>query len=764
MENLRSPKFCVLVLLLCFSAFGLKAQKQATIDSLNNILKLKAPGDLKHINALNDLAYLYAKTDSAKATAYANRAKTAATPIKYTLGLAEAYKAIGMANAFRNHTAVAIQLFNISNDYYTKLNNKREIGGNYGNIGSAYKLVGNLSQALSAFLKAEKIHREINDLEAIAADLNNLGAVSYDLGNYDKAISYYLEGTKLMEKLKRQKENAQTFINIGNVLRLQKNFSEAVAYYDKAIQILSAYNDQLNLGIAYLNYANIYIEQSLYDKGINMLNQSMAAFTKANFKRGLQVCYNNLGAMYIRQEKYRQAIPLLEKSIKISEEANNFAGLALVQQNIAYAYTMLKEYKLAEEWFNKSEKAAHTYNKGNINTFAEIYNHRSSLDSATGNFKDAFFLRDKYRLIKDSLLNEKLSKQINELNTKYQTEKKETQITLLGKENQIQSLELNKSRLELENEQLENDRNLLKIGSQELLLLKNKIALAGEQVEAKVKAQKIRLLATKNEIQRLELIKRNIFLGSIAGLLLITLVVGYLLYNRYKLKQEARLQAEVIAQQDAATKAVLSAEENERKRISGELHDGIGQMFSAVKMNLSAITDHLKFEDQHSADVFQKTMNLIDESCKEVRVISHQMAPNVLLKSGLTAAIRDFINKIDSRKLKINLETFGLQQRLAQNIETVLYRVIQETVNNVIKHAAANMLDIQLSKDEEGINVMIEDNGKGFNVSHLDKFEGIGLKNIRSRVAYLKGTVDFSSEVGKGTLIAIFIPFTGVGA
>jgi len=157
--------------------------------------------------------------------------------------------------------------------------------------------------------------------------------------------------------------------------------------------------------------------------------------------------------------------------------------------------------------------------------------------------------------------------------------------------------------------------------------------------------------------------------------------------------------------------------------------------------------------------MFGKTLNLVDESCKEVRAISHQMAPNVLLKAGLTSAVRDFIDNIDSRKLKVNLSTFGLQHRLDHNIEIVLYRVIQESVNNVIKHANANTLDIQLAKDEEGINAMIEDNGTGFDSSQLDKFDGIGLKNISTRVAYLRGTVDFSSRLGKGTLVAIFIPF-----
>jgi two-component system, NarL family, sensor kinase len=149
---------------------------------------------------------------------------------------------------------------------------------------------------------------------------------------------------------------------------------------------------------------------------------------------------------------------------------------------------------------------------------------------------------------------------------------------------------------------------------------------------------------------------------------------------------------------------------------------------------------------------------LVDESCKEVRSVSHQMMPNALLKSGLASAIREFIDKIDNRILKINLYTEGLDERLEENTETVLYRVIQECVNNVIKHAGANQLDISLLKDPDGISATIEDNGKGFNTTNQQKFDGIGLKNIKSRVEFLKGTVDFDSSEGNGTLVAIHIP------
>ena len=132
--------------------------------------------------------------------------------------------------------------------------------------------------------------------------------------------------------------------------------------------------------------------------------------------------------------------------------------------------------------------------------------------------------------------------------------------------------------------------------------------------------------------------------------------------------------------------------------------------------------------------------------------------PNALLKSGLSSAIKTFVDKIDHKKLKVNLHSEGLDNRLPDTVEIVLYRVIQETVNNVIKHAKANQLDIAIIKDVDGLSCTIEDNGIGFDSSNKNNFNGIGLKNIQTRVEFLKGTVEWNSAVGKGTLVAIHIP------
>jgi signal transduction histidine kinase len=258
--------------------------------------------------------------------------------------------------------------------------------------------------------------------------------------------------------------------------------------------------------------------------------------------------------------------------------------------------------------------------------------------------------------------------------------------------------------------------------------------------------------------QQNKLARHNFILLGIAGLALMGGLLAYSQYKRHRLRQAAQMQAEIMRQQELSTKAVIEAEEEERQRIARDLHDSIGQMMSAAKMNLSAFESEVKFHSEEQKMSFEKIIRLVDDSCKEVRHVSHNMMPNALLKKSLASAIQDFVDKLDKKSLEIHFYTEGLEQRLDSNIETVFYRVIQECVNNVIKHSGATTLDISITRDSEGISATVEDNGKGFDSSDSEKFEGIGMKNIITRVGYLKGTVEFDSASGKGTAVIIHVP------
>ncbi len=552
---------------------------------------------------------------------------------------------------------------------------------------------GNPKKATEILKQVKLTANKTKDSYALVnADLI-LGNIAYFSGKHEQALKIYMGALHQAEKANRHELIAAVCNEIGTLLKKNKSLKEALGYYTRSLKEATLAKSNSLIANAYNNIGLIYEERGEYQKALAQYQFSLIAYRKVKEKLGESYSLEYIGFVYSLMKNYPLAIKNLEQSLAIRKEIKDNYGIAICLIELTEVYEAKGELATAIIY----GKQAVAFSKG-IN-YPDMLQHGylllSKIYEENRNFDEAYRAHKSYVAVKDSIFNATKSEQITELQTKYETEKKQQQISILNKENTIQKLQLS---------------------------------------------------------------QRDFFILAISATFILALFITYLIYNRYKLKQDARLQEEVILQQDLATKAVLQAEETERKRISGELHDGLGQMFSAVKMNLSALADHIRFEDSHGEKMFEKTLSLVDESCKEVRVISHQMAPNILLKSGLATAVRDFIDKIDARKLKINLSTFGLNDRLDQNVEMVLYRVIQEAVNNVIKHAGANTLDIQLSKDEEGINAMIEDNGKGFDSAELGHFEGIGLKNIRTRVEFLKGQVDFSSTQGAGTLVAIYIP------
>ena len=257
--------------------------------------------------------------------------------------------------------------------------------------------------------------------------------------------------------------------------------------------------------------------------------------------------------------------------------------------------------------------------------------------------------------------------------------------------------------------------------------------------------------------QRFELSRKNYLLFGVVCLLLLSSILGFVIYKNSKNKQTIKLQAALAKEREDNAKAILEVEDKERTRFAVELHDGLGPMLSAVKYNLSGISAKMNTLNEEDKSVFEKTMKILDESCREVRQVSHSIMPNALLKNGLVNAIRDFVSKIDNSKLLVQLNISQLDRSLDPKVEIAVYRIIQECVSNVIKHAEATKLNVSMLQDEDGLSIAIEDNGKGFDVSQVN-YNGIGLNNIATRVRYLQGTFEVDSRPGNGSLIIIHIP------
>lgn len=556
----------------------------------------------------------------------------------------------------------------------------------------------------------------------------------YSSFDFEKSIYYGNEGLKVALDHNMPLKAAAFYKQIGVTYYINGNHDIALKNYLNAVKIFETQNDKSGAANVYLELSVLLRKNNDLELSKIYLNDAIDLFNSNSDLGGVANAYNNMGIIYETLNNLDSALIWYTRSKELYEALpNSELGISYSLCNIGGIYSMQKEYDKALEVLNKSlemriklddkfticqsytslgecyslkgdySKAITSF-KQSIDIARQIhfqdilqYNYEqvANIYQQTGNYKDALEYYTFYQEIKDSLYNNERLSQMEELKAKFETDKKEQKLALANKENALKDLQLR---------------------------------------------------------------RKNFYIILGFGLVVVITLLGFLLYNRYKLKKEAEIFATKAMQKEQTAKSVIDAEERERKRIAGDLHDGIGQMLSAAKMNMSALSEELQFQRQDQSVFFNRTQDIIDECCKEVRTISHQMMPNVLLKSGLASAVREFVNKINTPRLKVNLHIHGLTERLDETIEIVLYRVIQECVNNVIKHSEASILDIQLLGDANEISATIEDNGKGFDASLRDQFEGIGLKNIKTRVDYLNGTVNIDSAVGRGTHINVEIP------
>jgi len=549
-----------------------------------------------------------------------------------------------------------------------------------------YFQIKNFDSTIDAGTKGIALARENADSISVGEFKRLIGVGFYFKGKYDIATENYYASIAILEKTNAKEKLGLVYNDLAKLYRKIRDLNQALQNYNKAYSIFRQLRDTTNMAMI-LNESGVVFEyREDYKEAIRRYTSSLNLAEKKGDSIAVSYALSNIAGVYVIQKKYAEAEQNLLHALAIRKQLGDGFATALTYSDLGATLNAKGDYVKGSQYLLESNKLVEQLNYPELqsNNYTEL----ASLAEKQGDYRNAYLYFKKRTLLRDSLYTIDKTKQIEELNTKYETAKKE------------QTIEKQHSRIILQN---------------------------------------------------------FLFIG-IAGLVLLIGLLAQSQYRRYKLRQETKMKSELIKQQELAVKAVIEAEENERQRIAKDLHDGVGQMMSAAKMNLSAFESELKWSDENQQQSFEKIIQLVDESCKEVRSVSHIMMPNALLKKNLAMAIGDFVDKLDKKKLQVHVYTEGLEERLDSNIETVLYRVIQECVTNVIKHAEATNLDISLIRDKDGINGTIEDNGKGFDISDKEKFEGIGLRNIITRIEYLKGTVDFDSAPHRGTVVGIHVP------
>ena len=291
------------------------------------------------------------------------------------------------------------------------------------------------------------------------------------------------------------------------------------------------------------------------------------------------------------------------------------------------------------------------------------------------------------------------------------------------------------------------------------------------QYQARQKEQQIRTLQQGQQLQRADLRRQRtlnaLYLTLVSGLLLLG-VLGFLVVRQrrqrqrqFTREQEARIAALQQERQLLATEAMLRGQEEERARLARDLHDGLGGMLSTVKLYLGSARGNLVLTPE-SARLFSRSIEHLDSSIQEMRRVARDLMPEALLAFGLPAAVQDLCETIQHGQtlLRVQCEMFGLETRLPQRTELVVYRLVQELLNNVLKHAQARQVIVQLARHEQLVQVVVEDDGRGFDAAARPVAAGVGLRSLQARVDYLGGTLEVQSQPGQGTTVTIEFALT----
>jgi two-component system, NarL family, sensor kinase len=531
--------------------------------------------------------------------------------------------------------------------------------------------------------QAFEVAKKIGDVEQLGRAQLSIGVENYYLGKYEEALKSYLSALKIYEDAKDNKGLASVLNELGTFNKKQGDIEKSQKNFERALTLSTEINDSSQIANSMNNLGIIYEMKEDYPTAMDYFKKSTIIKEAMNDLNGVSYNYANMGELQVSLGNFKDAENYLNKVIGIRKKLNDKTGYAIALNNLGEMLLAKKDYKLARKYLIPALELTYQINYKDLRR--HVYSILAKTYDAEGNYKESYQYLIKGNEVKDSIFNEQKSQQLLEIQTKYETEKKEGETKFLKQENELKDARINENKL---------------------------------------------------------------LIISLIGVLLGGLALGFLYRTRVQLKQQAELEATRATLRESQLKAVIGSQEEERKRFAADLHDGLGQMISAVRLGLSK-------ENVEKSSV-NHALSLLNDMNGEIRDIAFNLMPQVLMKSGLDEALKEFATRINrSGGVHINVQTYDLNRDLPSEHRIALYRISQEWVNNVIKYSGATSISIQVVQHPEELVLTIEDNGKGFNPERLTQSQGNGWKNINSRLHLIKGTIEIDSQEGRANTTVI---------
>ncbi|MFN8284876.1 MAG: sensor histidine kinase [Chitinophagales bacterium] len=567
----------------------------------------------------------------------------------------------------------------------------------YAWYGAILSTQNKLDESIELGKKAILLSKKLNKPIALAAAYNNIAANYFQKGQFETSLKYYLSAQKILEKVNDKKRLCMLYGNLSEVYLKFGQPKLGLQFGLQGISLCRKEKDDYNLASALINSASCLADLNKFDSALHLLKEAekiAVDFEDKDNLTNIRIAKNNI---YKKQGNYNDLLKSADEALAFSNAINRNDGICEALLDKATYYLNKKDFTNAKSMTLLAKQTADSiqYPDGMLHAVSLL----SEIELAIGNIAAYNTYKKQADSINNAILSLKLMKNGQQLAVKYETEKKEQQLKL-------QEATIHQERL-----------------------------------------------------------SKYILAGFLAAVLLISAVALLAYRNRQQLLlSEKKLQEQKITQlenekQLAATQAILKGQEEERSRLAKDLHDGLGGILSGVKYSFNNMKQQFILTEEN-ATAFEKSMSMLDESITELRRVAHNMMPETLMKLSLSEALQDYCQQItQSGAVKIIYQSFGMENiQLDNTVRTTTYRIVQELTNNILKHAHATEVMVQLLAKEDKLNITVEDNGKGFDTKQLSAVNGIGYKNIRSRIDFLKGKMDVQSKLNEGTSVYIEIP------
>jgi two-component system NarL family sensor kinase len=559
--------------------------------------------------------------------------------------------------------------------------------------GISFSRSGQIDSAIVLLKKAEGFAKESKNDKALLRALAALAYANISMGKPALGLENLFEALRVEQRYPDQELEMKLHTNIPWAYLELKQWRNCINYGKQTLALLKDTDFEWIALYTYNNVAVSYGELGILDSARYYIDKGIDAAQRSHDNQALANGYFILGNVYANAEKYDLAIEQYLKAKPYREKVGNPFFIAADLYTISDLY-----YKTGD--FNKGVQAAKE-----ALAIAEKYNLQLKFESTylslaqnyegLRDYKNSSKYYNLYAIAKDSVYKNASSEAIAEMQTRFETEKKEQQLVL-----------------------------------------------------------------QKSELDRQSALITSTYV-IIASLILslVLIVIIYVLHrSRVRRKQEVLEKERELYIREAQIQASIQSQETERKRFAQDLHDGMGQLISALRIALHNVNGQSTMEERVS--VVNRGEGILNEMYREIRSIAFNLMPQTLVMSGLVPALREMCDRVNGNgTMMLQVSSYDVPERLAELHEISMFRIIQEWVNNVMKYSDATLIQIQLVMHEEEINVTVEDNGKGFDPQILHNSTGNGWKNINSRLNLIKGTLDIDSRPDfAGTTVIIRVP------